>query len=177
MRHMLSVNGVSRLLFFISVNLQGTESNCLCVLGRVSRKPRKVFVPEKPTLKVRSWKTKNILRFETLHKFNLYLNAKPDDIKSSVHKRLHGFWNGFSGPKSFRDVRETGPCSGIEHFPAHSKHYKIRARTIYMYLIFQSLTRACRFRKKRRPIYCIHLTMFGCLPRKSALQDMTHLSR
>ena len=52
---------------------------------------RKVFGPEKPTFKVRRRKTRKILRFETLHKCKLCLNAKPVDIKSYVHKRLRGF--------------------------------------------------------------------------------------
>ena len=78
------------------------ERHFFHLLGPVSRKPRKVFGPEKPSSKVRSWRTKKNLRFETLHKCKLCLNAKPVDIKSSVHQKLHGFWNGFSGPKSFR---------------------------------------------------------------------------
>ena len=52
---------------------------------------RKVFGPEKPTFKVRRRKTRKNLRFETLHKCKLCLNAKPVDIKSSVHKSLRGF--------------------------------------------------------------------------------------
>ena len=54
-------------------------------------KSRKVYGPEKPTLKVRCLKTRKILIFETLHKCKLCLNAQLVDIKSSVHKRLHGF--------------------------------------------------------------------------------------
>ena len=68
-------------------------------LGPVSRKPRK------PTLTVRSWKTKMILTFETLHKCNLCRNAKPVDIENSQHERLHGFCNGFSGPWFLSQVR------------------------------------------------------------------------
>ena len=36
-------------------------------------------------------KYKNILTFETLRKCKLCLNAKPVEIKSSVHQALHGF--------------------------------------------------------------------------------------
>ena len=66
-----------------------------------------------PTLKVHCWKTQKILRLETLPKCKLCLNAKPVDTKSSVHQRLCGFWNGFSGPKTFQGFWETGPWCKI----------------------------------------------------------------
>ena len=46
----------------------------------------KFYGPEKLTLKSVAEKPKKILRFETLHKSKLCLNANPVDIKSSVYK-------------------------------------------------------------------------------------------
>ena len=59
--------------------------------------------------KVRSRKTKKILRFETLHKCKLCLNAKPVDIKSSVHKRPLWFLKWLFAPEKFSGFLRNGP--------------------------------------------------------------------
>ena len=87
-------------------------------LGPVSRKPRKRFGPAKPFSIVRILKTKKCIGMKLCVK-GKFVHIKNMWKEQLCKLKVWDFCCGFPGPKTFRDLRETGPCS----FSAQSAHF------------------------------------------------------
>ena len=82
----------------------------LWLLGPVSRKPRKLFGPEKQSLITRILKTKWCTDVK-ICMMGISIHMKIMWKGQLCKLRVWDFCNAFSDPKSFRGFRETGPWS------------------------------------------------------------------
>ena len=83
-----------------------------------------LILKEKSSMGPVSRKSRNLTGHFRVWQFPLYLKNREDLSRNTSQlfllpckkQAVGSFTNGFSGPKSFRDLRETGPCCYILYF-------------------------------------------------------------